>query len=409
VPKTLSVLTANRDFRNLFLAELVIFGADWFVLIPLLNLLPRLTGSGLWGGLVLAVDTGLVALLLPYAGTVADRFDRRKILVVASLASVGSVAAMFAVRSAATAWVALAAIGTLAVAKAFYSPAASAALPNLVDPADLATANAIAGSAWGTMLVVGASVGGVLDALVGPYTCFALAVVCLLGAAALVLPIRRPMQAPRDAAAPVVRPLAAIREAARYIAAQPRVAALVTVKCAVGLGNGVLVAFPLLATGVYQVGSIGTGMLFAARGAGALAGPLLFRRALRHPGWLLPGLAASMGVYGLAYLGVAATTWIWLAVPLVALAHLAGGGNWVMSNFALQAEVPDELRGRVFAADMMIATLAISASQLAVGLLVDRVDPRLLVAACGATTLTYAVVWRLVTLRVMRRQPAARL
>jgi hypothetical protein len=58
---------------------------------------------------------------------------------------------------------------------------------------------------------------------------------------------------------------------------------------------------------------------------------------------------------------------------------------------------------------MMIATLAISASQLAVGLLVDRVDPRLLVAACGATTLTYAVVWRLVTLRVMRRQPAARL
>ena len=71
---------------------------------------------------------------------------------------------------------------------------------------------------------------------------------------------------------------------------------------------------------------------------------------------------------------------------LVVVAHLAGGGNWVMSNYALQAEVPDALRGRVFATDMMLATLAVSVSQLVVGALVDIVDARILLGACAATT-----------------------
>ena len=87
-----SVVTRNRDFRRLFAAELVVFGADWFVMVPLLVLLPELTGSGVWGALVLAADTGIVALLLPYTGTIADRFDRRKIMMIANVASVLAVA-----------------------------------------------------------------------------------------------------------------------------------------------------------------------------------------------------------------------------------------------------------------------------------------------------------------------------
>ena len=69
----LSVLTRNRDFRYLFLAELVVFGGDWFALIPLIGLLHDLTGSGLPGALALAADTAVNALLLPFAGAVADR------------------------------------------------------------------------------------------------------------------------------------------------------------------------------------------------------------------------------------------------------------------------------------------------------------------------------------------------
>jgi MFS family permease len=406
VPETLRVLTRNRDFRRLFAAELVIFGGDWFVLIPLLTLLPKLTGSGLWGGLVLAADTGILAILLPFTGTVADRLDRRRVMLTANLAGILAVLALLLVRSAGTAWLAVAAVGAYAVAKAFYTPAAGAALPNLVDAEDLPAANAIAGSAWGTMLVIGASLGGVVAAAVGPYTCFVVTVVCLISAVALVWPIRRPMQADRDGEPPA-HPLAAIGEAMRYIVHRPRVAALVTVKSAVGLGNGVLTAFPLLASAVFHIGPTGTGLLFAARGAGALVGPLLLRRVLLRRSWLLPGLAVSMAIYGLAYLSVAAAPWYVLALALVMVAHTAGGGNWAMSSYALQVEVPDGLRGRVFATDMMLATLAVSVSQLIIGTMVDHVSTRILIACCGATTLCYSVAWRLTTRRLLARGPSA--
>lgn len=62
----LDLLKRNRDFRRVFVSELVSLGGDWFAVVPLLALLPVLTGSGMWGGLVLAVDTALFALLSPW-------------------------------------------------------------------------------------------------------------------------------------------------------------------------------------------------------------------------------------------------------------------------------------------------------------------------------------------------------
>jgi MFS family permease len=401
VAATLSVLTRQRAFRNLFLAELVVFGADWFVMVPLLVLLNELTGSGLFGALVLAADTGIVALLLPYTGTVADRVDRKKIMIAASLAAFVAVLVLLCVRTSGAAWLAVATVGAVAVAKAFYSPAATAALPNVVDPADLAAANAVAGSAWGTMTVVGASLGGVLSAALSPYACFGVAACGLAGAAVLVARIRRPLQAPRDGAEPAARTFPAIRESLRYVGHNPRVLALVTVKSAVGLGNGVLTIFPVLAA-LFGVGAVGTGLLFAVRGAGALLGPLLMRRVLAHGSWLLPALAISMGTYGVAYLGVSVAGWFPLVLALVFMAHLAGGANWVTSSFALQAEVPDRLRGRVFATDLMLATLAVAVSQLAVGGLIDTLSPRVLIAGCASVTLVYAVTWRIAMHRPTR-------
>jgi MFS family permease len=389
------VLTGNRDFRRLFLAELVVFGSDWFVIVPLLVLLPELTGSGVWGALVLAADTGINALMLPYAGTLADRFDRRKIMMVANVAALVAVLFLFAVRTPGTAWLAVAAIGAMAVAKAFYAPAASAALPNVVDPADLAAANAVAGSAWGTMTIVGASLGGVISSAFGPYVSFAVAAVSLAIAVAVTATIRRPMQVSRTAGE-TARTWQAVTEALRYIGGRPRVLALVTVKSAVGLGNGVLTVFPLLAA-LSGAGPIGTGLLFALRGAGALFGPLVMRPVLGHRSWLLPGLALSMSMYGLAYIGVSLTQWFPLVLVLVFVAHFAGGTNWVLSNFALQGEVPDRLRGRVFATDMMLATLAIAVSQLVVAGVVDLVSERTVLAGCGLVTVVYAIGWRIAT------------
>jgi MFS family permease len=327
-------------------------------------------------------------------------------MIAANVAALLGVLLLLGVRSAGTAWLALLGIGVVAVAKAFYSPAAQAALPNVLEPDELAAGNAVAGSAWGTMTIVGASLGGVLSGEVGPYACFWVAAVGLVLAAGLAAFIRRPLQAPRESGRPTPQTWAAVGEALGYIGHRPRVLALVTVKSAVGLGNGVLTVFPLLA-GVYGAGSAGTGLLFAVRGAGALVGPILMRRVLTNRSWLLPGLALSMSLYGLSYLGISLVDWFPLVLALVFVAHFAGGSNWVMSNFALQGEVPDRLRGRVFATDMMLATLAISVSQLVVAAVVDTVDERVVLAGCGLVTLVYAVGWRIATRRLSLSDPVA--
>jgi MFS family permease len=399
----LSVLTRNGDFRRLYFAQLIVFGADWFVMVPLLLLLNELTGMGLWGGLALAVDTGVVALLLPYAGTIADRFDRKKILITSNLAALAAIGGLFAVRGGAAGPIALAAIAAMATAKAFYSPAASSAIPNVVDRDDLANAMAVSGTTWGTMAIIASSLGGLVTSWLSPYFCFGIVGVGLIGAAALTLRVRRPMQ---EAVSAGERPaFTAIREALKYLRGEPKLMALVTVKSAVGLGNGVLTVFPILAV-AFQVGARGLGLMFATRGLGALIGPLVFRRVLNRPTWLLPGLAISMSAYGLAYIGVSMLTWFPLVLLGIFLAHLAGGGNWVMSGYAIQQIVPDELRGRVNATDTMVAMLAITVSQLIVGAFVDSIAPSILIACCGATTLSYAIGWRLVTRRFADPRPA---
>jgi len=400
----LTVVARYRDFRLLFIAQLVMFGGDWFVMIPLLGLLQDLTGAALLGSLTLAADTGLNALLMPYAGTIADRFDRRKILVASNAAALLAVLLLFLVRSPGVAWLGPVAVGAVAVAKAFYSPAVNAATPNVVAPADLSAALAVSGSAWGTMTVVGASVGGVLAAVFSPYTCFALTAVGLAVAGALALRVRTPLQQPRGADHTHPHALAAIREALGYLRGHPRVQALVTVKSAVGLGNGVLAVYPVLAL-LSHAGQLGTGLLFAVRGLGALVGPLLLRSVLRRPQRLVWGLALAMATYGICYVGVSLVQWFPAVLLLILVAHAAAGGNWAMSSVALQAEVPDELRGRVVSADFTLAMLAVAASQVIVGLLLGHVDPWVLLGACGAATLLYAVGWRLVTLRTLGRAP----
>ena len=111
------------------------------------------------------------------------------------------------------------------------------------------------------------------------------------------------------------------------------------------------------------------------------------RRVLTNRAWLLPGLALSMSLYGLAYLGASVASWFPLVLVLVFVAHFGGGSNWVMSNFALQGEVPDRLRGRVFATDMMLATLADLGQSAGGGRVVDMVDERVVLAGCGLVTL----------------------
>lgn len=388
----LSLLRRNRDFRRVYIATLVSLGGDWFALVPLITLLARETGTGLWGGLVLAADTAVFALAAPYAGVVADRLDRRRLMVVSDLVSAVLVLLLLLV-DAGTLWVAVVAVGGIALAKAFATPASSAALPNLVDPDDLPVANVLVGASWGTMLAVGAAAGGVLADLIGERACFVVDAASFLVSAWLIAAVRRPFQQPRETVHELPSLWGDLRETAAYVRRDRHVLALLTCKSGVALGNGPLVLFPLLAVGVFGVGAFGTGLFYAARGVGALLGPMLLRRFATDDAARLAVQAYTMALFGIAYVGFGAAPGFTVAVLLVAVAHLGGGANWTLSSYGLQVAVPDRLRGRVFSVDLTLATLGVTLSQLLAGVLSDAVPVRPLASAFGAVTLVYAAVW----------------
>ncbi len=393
----LDLLRREKDFRRTYVAQLIALGGDWFAVIPLLVLLPELTGTGIWGAAVLAVDTLVFALVGPYAGTVVDRLDRRRVIVVSN--TVAGVAALLLVlvRSQATAWVALVAIGLVAAAKAFSQPAGAAALPNLVEPADLPTASVLSGASWGTMLAVGAALGGLVAGTLGTTACFVLDAALLLGAALLTACTTRPFS---DPSAPVRerRPvLEDVGEALTYARGDARVLALLTVKAGPAFGNWALSLFPLYGAAAFGLGPLGIGLMFSARGLGAVLGPLLLRRHAADAARLRGLLLVGMAVFALGYLALGVTTSFVLVLLLLVFAHAGGGANWVLSTYGLQRVVPDALRGRVFSADYTLATLVIAGSQVAFGLLSDHVAARELLAGAGGVVLLYAGLWWVAT------------
>src|SRR3954464_14766863 len=146
------VLVRNRDFRRLFLASVGALGGDWVSVVSGASLVTELTGRPGAPAFVFAATVLPVFVASPVAGALADRFDRRRILVIADLSRAPIALALCAAAHWRSTPLAFAAVTVLAVGASFSDPIASAATPNLVEAADLASAQSLMGAVWGSML-----------------------------------------------------------------------------------------------------------------------------------------------------------------------------------------------------------------------------------------------------------------
>jgi MFS family permease len=162
VGRTLGILRRNPDFTKLYVAQLISFGGDWFTSVALLALVLEKTGSATLAALVFAAQTIPFAIVSPFAGVIVDRFDRKAIMIAADVIRALLALGFVFAQTPGTIWVIFLLLALISGLSAFFEPASSAALPNLVSRADLARANVLIGSAWGTMLVVGAALGGLV-------------------------------------------------------------------------------------------------------------------------------------------------------------------------------------------------------------------------------------------------------
>jgi MFS family permease len=398
----LSLLARNADLRRIYLSRLVSFGGDWFLLVPMLGLVNELSGSAVLTAAVLAANTLPAFLASPLGGVMADRFDRRRIMVWANVAAAVAAATMLVVdhprltAAGASVPVALLGLAVLAALSALISPASSAAIPAIVAPEDLADATFLVESTWGMMAAVGAAAGGVVSTVLGREAAIAIDAASFLVAAWLVGRVRRPLRLQQGTGSGFH---SALRQAMVYIRSTPRVMALLTSKAGFAVfGAGAVALLPVLALDVFEAGDAGTGWLLGARGVGVLAGPFLIRRILGGiDRKVLTAIGFTMALWGLSYLGTAAAPTLLVAALAVLVGHAGAGSQWSFSSYGLQRYAAEEVRGRVFGLDFAAVTLTSTISQLLFGWLAEQIPVRTILTWVAVAAVLFGLTWWRVT------------
>jgi MFS family permease len=395
------LLKQNPRFRTLWTAQLISTAGDWFNSVAVLGLVLQLTRSGLGASLVLLASTIPMFFLIPIAGPVVDRFDRRRLMILTNLFSAGVALLFILVKTEDRVWLLYVATVLLVVSASFFNPASSASIPNIVTRGELFSANALGGASWGIMLMVGAALGGIVSTLLGRDLAFVINALSFLIAAGLIALIEVPSPKTTNKQ---MTPVKDFIEGMRYLRANLPSLALVGIELGWGFGTGVLVLLSVLGTQVFDAGDAGIGILYAGRGLGALMGPFVVPavagndiKKLRHAIWL------SFVVAAIGYLIVAYAGWsdaLWLASCALVLAHFGGGVVWAVGSVLLQITTPDRLRGRVLAINGGLSTLGAGISTLLFGLALQAGRSPMTLAVVGAAIFAgYGVFWGLITAR----------
>ena len=398
----IDLLRRNRSFRQLWLGQVVSQMGDWFDTLALYTLILQLTGSGRDVGLLLVARFVPSFFFGPISGVIADRFSRQRIMIISDILRAVVVLGFLFVRRADQLWL----IYVLTVLQlglsTFFEPAKTAAIPSIVEPRELVTANAISSVTWSAMLTLGAAIGGLITSTLGTDAAFILDAASYLLSAVLIANIRVPKRPKRVRQKVSLGRLLGITETIdgiRYVKDRPRVLAALLVKPAWGLGGGILTLLAVFGERIFPMGKNaggGIGVLFAARGIGTAIGPLVARRI---SGEGAKGMQAAIGIAffmgGIFYIAFGRATNFIFALVVLGVAHCGGSILWVFSTVILQKEVVDSFRGRVFAAELALVTLTMAASNYVTGELLTRfnMSPRTVTVGVGTIFLLPGITW----------------
>lgn len=335
---------ASPNYRRYISGQAISLVGTWMQMAAQAWLVLTLTGSATTLGLIVALQTLPVLLLGPYGGVIADRVDKRRLMVILQ-AAMGVQALILGVLSI-TGSIQLWEIGVLAVLlgsnNAFENPARQSFMLEMIGPQNLRNAVSLNSVLVNVARTIGPAVAGILIATVGEGVCF------LVNAASFVAVIVSLSTLDRTAlhpTPPTPRAPGQLREGLRYVRRTPELGIPLLMMALVGaLAYEFQVTLPVMARQGLHLGATGYGFMTAAMGVGAVLGGLLVAAKGKVGLRPLVAAAAAFGVF-LALASIAQN----LAMELLALA-LAGGASIAFmssSNSTLQLGAAPNMRGRV--------------------------------------------------------------
>jgi MFS family permease len=346
----------------------------------------RQTRSSSWVAATMLLTFAVIGFFGPVAGAVADRFDRRRLMMLGESGAAACWLAMTVVRSPA---------GLLALAFAAsllespFFPASSAAIPNLAGEENISSANSLVAMGRNAGITVGPLLGGLAIAAFGAPAVFAANAVSYAVSVALVGSVRGPFSDPERTEEDMATH-AGLLAGFRFIARDRvlRTMAIGWFVFLLGMGMS-LVADPALAD-EFGAGSFGYGTLTAAWGAGTILGSMLGRRATeRTEGRWIVGCTFALALTGF---GVALSPVFWIAVAWVCVFGIADGPTLVVEQNLLQRRTPDVVRSRVMGGFETIMHGGLSFSLLLGAAVVPALGPKGAYAVAGAMALVGAAL-----------------
>src|ERR1700730_2413561 len=289
----IDVLRNNRDFRRLFMGGLVSQTGDWFNSLAMFTLLLSLTGSGEAVGYILIIKLLPSFFVGPLAGVVADRFNRKTVMIVSDIVRGLLVLGFLLVQRPEQVWIVYVLAAIEVAVSSFFDPAKSASIPNIVSREELIPANALSAASWSVTLALGAALGGVVTDAFGRNTALVIVSISFFVSAAYISAVRlrsstsngrqgrlrsREQKRARRVSIADATGVTDLIEGARYLRSNPRVMALLLVKSGWGLAGGVLLLLTIHGKQIFPLGRDGAasiGLLYGARVLGALIGPVI--------------------------------------------------------------------------------------------------------------------------------------
>jgi MFS family permease len=340
-----SALRESRDFRLLTAGSLITGLGTQATLVALPYQVYVITGSAFLTGLIGAAELLPLAAGSLWGGAIADRFDRRTLLLTCQLALVAVAATLALVSSAEEppVWVLYLLAAAMAGASAVERVVRAAIVPNTVSPERLRPAISLTYGLYQVTQVVGPGVGGLLIAAFGISTPYTVDAVSCLGMAAAAAAMSRQPVAGDVEHEPVMR---SIRSGLRFVRGLPALLGSFVIDLSAMTFGMPRALFPVLAVSVYGAGASGTGLLYAAVAAGSTVAALTtgWLPGARYLGRIVLVAVAAWGIF-IAAAGLVGS--IWPAAALFALAGAADSVSAVCRSTISQTLTPDRMRGRM--------------------------------------------------------------
>jgi MFS family permease len=383
----------SRNFRLFFFGQAVSLIGTWMQLIAMRWLVYRLTKSEVMLGVVGFISDIPLFLLVPFAGVLADRFKRHRIMVVTqTLAALqAAVLALLVITDQVAIWHVLVLGGLLGIVSAFDITARQAFIVDIIEEReDLPNAIALNSFIFNGALLIGPAVAGLLIALVGEGVCFALnslSYVAVLGALFLMnIPEKTFSSSPLDVKA-------AIMEGAAYTLASVPIRSILALVAVVSLvAASYTLLMPVFAEDILHGGPRVYGYLMSATGVGALAGAIFLASRRRLKG--LAEMIIIAGVlYGVALFALSFSHLLSIALIIALVLGFSLMMQMASSNTIVQSIVEDQKRGRVLSLFVMARRGVESLGSLLFGAIAGWVGTPVTLMIGGAVCLLAAAAF----------------